>query len=166
MQIIFYTVCRKRANLLQLTLCLQNMFSLMGRIVGIDFGTVRIGLAISDERQILARSLGMLHNKPDFAHKLTDVLKKEGAIDKIVVGLPLKMNGQDSTMTEAARQFAKNLENDMKLPVELWDERLTSALIERSLTDAGVRRKDRAQMSDTLSAVVILQSYLDRKDFL
>jgi putative Holliday junction resolvase len=137
----------------------------MGRIVGIDFGTVRIGLAISDERHILARSLGMLHNKPGFALQLLELLKKEGAVDKIVVGLPLKMSGQDSAMTEAARQFAKNLESDIKLPVELWDERLTSALIERSLSDAGVRRKDRAQMSDTLSAVIILQSYLDRKDF-
>jgi putative Holliday junction resolvase len=137
----------------------------MGRIVGLDFGTVRIGVAVSDERHILARSLGMLHNKPDFAHKLMALLKKEGVIDKIVVGLPLTMRGQDSAMTEAARQFAKNLEQDVQLPVELWDERLTSALIERSLVDAGVRRKERAQMSDTLSAVIILQSYLDRKDF-
>lgn len=138
----------------------------MGRIVGLDFGTVRIGVAVSDERHVLARSLGMIHNKPDFAVKLMELLKKEGAIDKIVVGLPLTMRGQDSTMTEAARKFAHNLEADVKLPVELWDERLTSALIERSLTDAGVRRKERAQMSDTLSAVIILQSYLDRKDFL
>jgi putative holliday junction resolvase len=138
----------------------------MGRIVGLDFGTVRIGVAISDERHILARSLGMLHNKPDFVQKLMELLKKEGAIDKIIIGLPLKMSGQDSAMTEAARKFAQDLGEDIKLPVELWDERLTSALIERSLTDAGVRRKDRAQMSDTLSAVIILQSYLDRKDFL
>jgi putative holliday junction resolvase len=137
----------------------------MGRIVGLDFGTVRVGIAVSDERHILARSLGMLHNKPDFAQKLMELLKKEGAIDKIVVGLPLTLRGGDSTMTEAARKFAKALEESTKLPVELWDERLTSALIERSLTDAGVRRKERAQMSDTLSAVIILQSYLDRKDF-
>lgn len=135
----------------------------MGRIVGLDFGTVRIGVAVSDERHILARSLGMLQNTADFSKKLMELLKKEGTIDKIVVGLPLKLSGQDSTMTEAARKFAKSLEESSKLPVELWDERLTSALIERSLLDAGVRRKERAQMSDTLSAVIILQSYLDRK---
>ncbi len=138
----------------------------MGRIVGLDFGTVRIGIAVSDERHILARSLGMLQNTVDFSKKLLELLKKEGAIDKIVVGLPLKLSGQDSTMTEAARKFAKELEESSKLPVELWDERLTSALIERSLVDAGVRRKERAQMSDTLSAVIILQSYLDRKGML
>ncbi|MGH2639013.1 MAG: Holliday junction resolvase RuvX [Rhabdochlamydiaceae bacterium] len=138
----------------------------MGRIVGLDFGSVRIGVAVSDERHILARALGVLINKPDFLQKLIELLKKEGTIDKIVVGLPLKMSGQDSAMTEAARKFAKDLEENIKLRVELWDERLTSALIERSLTDAGVRRKDRAQMSDTLSAVIILQSYLDQKDFL
>jgi putative Holliday junction resolvase len=137
----------------------------MGRIVGLDFGTVRIGVAVSDERHILARPLGMLQNTADFSKKLLELLKKEGAIDKIVVGLPLKLSGQDSAMTEAARKFAKELEESSKLSVELWDERLTSALIERSLSDAGVRRKERAQMSDTLSAVIILQSYLDRKGF-
>ncbi len=137
----------------------------MGRIVGLDFGTVRIGVAVSDERHILARPLGMLKNSRDFVQGLLELLKKEGAIEKIVVGLPLKLSGQDSAMTEAARKFAKDLEQSSKLPVELWDERLTSALIERSLSDAGVRRKERAQLSDTLSAVVILQSYLDQKDF-
>ncbi len=137
----------------------------MGRIVGLDFGTVRIGVAVSDERHILARPLGMLQNSADFSKKLLELLKKEGAIDKIVVGLPLKLSGQDSAMTEAARKFAKELEESSKLSVELWDERLTSALVERSMSDAGVKRKERAQMSDTLSAVIILQSYLDRKGF-
>jgi len=137
----------------------------MGRIVGLDFGTVRIGVAVSDERQIIARPLGILECKANFAEKLLDLLRKEGIIEKIVVGLPLKLSGQDSSMTESARKFARDLEEKTKLPVELWDERLTSALVERSMTDAGVRRKDRAKMSDTLSAVIILQSYLDRKDF-
>lgn len=135
----------------------------MGRIVGLDFGTVRIGVAISDGMHILARPLGILHNKPDFCQQLEKLLKPEGTIDKIVIGLPLLLSGHDSAMTQAARQFAKNLETTLKLPTELWDERLTSALVERSLADAGIRRKQRAQMSDTLSAVLILQSYLDRK---
>ena len=136
----------------------------MGRIAGLDFGTVRIGVAISDERHILARPLGMLENKPQFPEKLHELLKKEGAVDKIVVGLPLKLSGQDSTMTESARKFAKELEEKMKIKVELWDERLTSALIERTMVDAGVKRKERAKVSDTLAAVLILQSYLDRKE--
>lgn len=134
----------------------------MGRIVGLDFGMVRVGVAISDERHVLARSVGVVHNKADFAERLLELLKKEGAIDKIVVGLPLTMSGQDSAITESARMFAKMLEESTQLPVELWDERLTSALIEKSLTEAGVRRKERARMSDSLSAVIILQSYLDR----
>ena len=135
----------------------------MARIVGLDFGTVRIGVAISDEMQIIARPLGILHNKPDFFSQLQKLLKQEGAVEKIVVGLPLKLNGQDSPMTQNARQFAKKLEETLQLPIELWDERLTSAFVERSLVDAGVRRKKRAALSDTLSAVLILQSYLDRK---
>jgi putative Holliday junction resolvase len=134
----------------------------MGRIVGLDFGTVRIGVAVSDERHILARALGMLHNKPDFFQQLEKLLKPEGKIDKIVVGLPLKMSGQDSETTAKARTFAKALEVALSLPVELWDERLTSALVERMLTDSGASRKERAKQSDTLSAVFILQSYLDR----
>lgn len=134
----------------------------MGRIVALDFGSVRIGVAVSDERHILARPLGMLRNKPDFFQQLEKLLKPEGTIDKIVIGLPLKMSGQDSPMTQQARAFAKALENAMPYPVELWDERLTSALVERALTDLGASRKRRAEVSDTLSAVVILQSYLDR----
>lgn len=138
----------------------------MARIVGLDFGTVRIGVAISDEKQIIARPLGILHNKSDFFSQLQKLLKQEGAIEKIIVGLPLKLSGQDSHMTQNARQFAKKLEENLHLPIELWDERLTSAFVERSLVDAGVRRKQRAALSDTLSAVLILQSYLDRKGIL
>lgn len=137
----------------------------MGRIAGLDYGTVRIGVAISDEGRILARPLGMVLNNPKFADELAKTLQKEGSVDKIVVGLPLSLKGQDSAMTLQARQFAKAVEKALQIPVELWDERLTSALIEKSLCEAGVRRKRRAQVSDTLSATVMLQSYLDRQGF-
>jgi putative holliday junction resolvase len=138
-----------------------------GRIVSLDFGMVRIGVAISDERQIIARPLSTLQNKPRFHQTLQELLQQErvwGSVIKIVVGLPLKLSGKDSAMTEAARKFAEALGKDLPLPVELWDERLTSALVERLLSDAGVSRKKRALLSDSLSAVAILQSYLDRRE--
>ena len=135
----------------------------MGRIVGLDFGKARIGVAISDEMQIIARALGTVPNTPQFVHNLRLLLTKEGEIDKIVVGLPLTLKGQDSEMTLLARSFASNLTTDFSLSIELWDERLTSTMIEKSLQEAGLNRKKRAEKSDALSAVLILQSYLDCK---
>ncbi len=138
----------------------------MGRIIGLDYGTVRIGVATSDERQIVATPLATIQNKSDFLKQLEEILKPLGVIDQIVVGLPLKLSGQDSPMTEEVRRFAKALEEKLNLPIELWDERLTSALVEKSLLETGVRRKERAQLSDTLAATVMLQSYLDRRETL
>lgn len=135
-------------------------------MIGLDYGTVRIGVATSDERQIVATPLATIQNKSDFLKQLEETLKPLGAIDQIVIGLPLKLSGQDSPMTEEVRRFAKALEEKLRLPIELWDERLTSALVEKSLLEAGVRRKERAQLSDTLAATVMLQSYLDRRETL
>jgi len=134
----------------------------MGRIVCLDFGTKRIGVAISDERKILARPLGMVLAGAKFFEELKKLLRSEGVIEKIVIGLPLKMSGQDSAMTTMARSFAEEIKNHFPYPVELWDERLTSMLVEKALSEAGASRKRRAEVSDTLSAVVILQSYLDK----
>ncbi|MGR3912315.1 MAG: Holliday junction resolvase RuvX [Candidatus Rhabdochlamydia sp.] len=137
----------------------------MGKMIGLDFGTVRIGVAISDERQIVARPLGILKNDAAFFHEMQKIVLREGKVDQFVLGLPLKLSGQDSSMTELARAFAPRLEQELSLPVALWDERLTSAYAERSLIEQGMSRKKRVKVTDALAAVIILQSYLDRCDF-
>jgi putative Holliday junction resolvase len=133
----------------------------MGRLLGIDYGRVRIGVSVSDETQMIARPLCCLEYKKDFIDKLQKELKPLLPIDAVVIGLPLDMRGKDSPMTQEVRKFADYLHAALQLPIVLWDERLTSAQAERQLRDAGMKRKERAEFNDTLAASLILQSYLD-----
>jgi putative Holliday junction resolvase len=133
----------------------------MGRLLGIDYGRVRIGVAVSDETRMIARPLCCLEYKKDFIEKLQKELKPLLPIDEVIIGLPLDMRGKDSAMTEEVRKFAAYLEQGLRIPIRLWDERLTSAQAERQLRDAGMKRKERAEFNDTLAAALILQSYLD-----
>jgi putative Holliday junction resolvase len=135
----------------------------MGRLLGIDYGRARVGVAVSDETKFLARPLCCLEYKKDFIEQLKKELKPLMPIDSIIVGLPLSMSGKDSPMTEEVRKFSEYLHQALQIPVVLWDERLTSAQVDRELRDAGVKRKQRAEKSDTLAASLILQSYLDFK---
>ncbi len=133
----------------------------MGRLLGIDYGRVRIGVSVSDETKMIARPLCCLEFKKDFIDKLKKELKPLLPIDAVVIGLPLDMRGKDSPMTEEVRKFADYLHQALQFPIVLWDERLTSAQAERQLKDAGLKRKQRAEFNDTLAAALILQSYLD-----
>jgi len=133
----------------------------MGRLLGIDYGRARIGVAVSDETRMISRPLCCLEYKKDFIEKLQKELKPLLPIDTIIVGLPLQMNGKDSPMTEEVRKFSEYLFQALRIPVALWDERLTSAQAERQLRDAGMKRKERASLNDALAAALILQSYLD-----
>jgi putative holliday junction resolvase len=135
----------------------------MGRLLGIDYGKVWIGVAVSDESRLISRPLCCLEYKKDFIEKLKKELKPVLPVDEIVVGLPLHMSGKDSPITEEVRKFATYLHQALQIPVTLWDERLTSAQVEREMRDAGVNRKKRAELNDTLAASLILQSYLDYK---
>ena len=136
----------------------------MGRIAGIDFGTSRIGLAISDERQIIAQPLDTIRassNPAQNARLIAHALSHYKNIDAIVIGLPLLLNGKEGEMAQLVKSFAKILEEVLPLPILFWDERLTSLGVERMLLGADVSRKKRAELSDALSAVSILQNYLD-----
>ena len=133
----------------------------MGRLLGIDYGRVRIGVSVSDETRMIARPLCCLEYKKDFIEKLQKELKPLLPIDAVIIGLPLDMRGKDSPMTEEVRKFADYLHQALQIPIVLWDERLTSAQAERQLRDAGMKRKQRAEFNDTLAAALILQSYLD-----
>lgn len=135
----------------------------MGRILGVDFGTVRIGLALSDPSKILASPMTTLQAKKKgeaTAQILLDAIANRD-VELIVIGLPLLLSGKDSETTTTVRKFAALLETLTNIPIILWDERLTSKQVERTLIDGNMRREKRITLMDTLCASLILQSYLD-----
>ncbi len=132
------------------------------RIVGIDYGDVRTGVAISDEMKFLAQGLGTIQNTgiDDAIKKVLEAVK-DYEIEKFVVGYPKNMNGTIGERCEKAQKFSEKLENKTNLPVILWDERLTTVSAHRVLSENNVRGKKRKNVVDTVSAVFILQGYLD-----
>lgn len=134
----------------------------MGRVLGIDFGMKRIGLALSDPSKIIASPLKTIQAGKSLEQTVDLILKEIEGVETIVVGLPLLLSGKDSETTTIVRKFAALLEEKSSLPLILWDERLTTTQVERLLKDEGnMRRKKRAQHLDTMSATLILQNYLD-----
>ncbi len=133
----------------------------MGRIVGLDYGRARIGVAISDEMKMIARSIACLPFSKKFPELLKETLKDFPQIEAIVIGLPIQMNGKEGIMATEVRAFGETLKTLFSIPILFWDERLSSAQAEKSLKEADFNRKKRAQMVDALAAVLILQNYLD-----
>ncbi len=130
------------------------------RTLGIDLGTKRIGLAISDALGITAQGLFTINvEEGDVLSKIGEVVSKDD-VREIVVGLPLNMNGSKGPQAIAAETFADNLKEKFNIPVKLWDERMTTKEVERIMIDAGTRRNKRKQKIDKLAAQVMLQSYL------
>jgi len=126
------------------------------RILGVDHGRKRIGLAISDETGVVATPVGYVTSVAE----LLRVATERGA-GRIVVGLPKRLDGTASEQTEHTQKFLETLRVTTKLPVESWDERLTSRQAERVLIEGNVRRRDRREKIDQLAAQILLQSYLD-----
>lgn len=134
------------------------------RILGIDYGTKRLGLALSDEDEILASPLPVRVRttiKEDL-HFLAGLIR-EKQVGKIVLGLPLNMNGSQGEMARAVQDFAGQLRRACNIPVILFDERLTTSEAERVLVQADISRKKRKNLRDGLAAVLILQGYLDSR---
>ena len=136
----------------------------MSRILGIDYGTRRVGLAVSDPMGIVATPLRVLEVVSDEA-AVREVKRvcREQAIEAIVVGMPFNMDGTRGPSAEAAEKFAGMVREKTGLTVETWDERLSTSMVERVLIDGGARREKRKQVRDKLAAQVILQGYLDAK---
>ncbi len=132
------------------------------KILGLDIGSKRIGVAVSDELGIISRSLLTIDRKSEeeVNRQLGDIISKD-AIKEIVVGLPINMNGSHGPQARSAAAFADKLKSDFNIPVKLWDERMSTMQVERVLIDAGVRRAKRKKKIDALAAQVILQSYLN-----
>lgn len=137
----------------------------MSRIAALDYGDARIGVAISDPGKIIASPLVAVAMKPSLrltAEEIAQLLGDYMPIEKIVIGLPLLMNGKESESSQKVRAFVPFLEEITGLEIVLWDERLTTAQVERTLKEANLSRKKRSRYVDAMAASAILQSYLDR----
>ena len=133
-----------------------------GRILALDLGKRRIGLAISDELGITAQGLPTLERR----NKRTDLailraLARERGVTEMLMGNPLHMSGTVGRQSEWAQEFAVALEQYTGIPVRLWDERLTTVEASRVLRQSGISIEKRGAAVDRLSAVILLQSYLD-----
>src|SRR4051812_49341155 len=129
----------------------------MPRLVGIDYGTKRVGLAVTDPLKLIANTLATIHAK-DVIQYLKDYIVKE-EVECFVVGKPMRMDGSDSQSAVHVRKFVHLLnKNFPQIPVEMIDERFTSAIATRSLLEMGLKKKDRAVKGnvDQVSAVLIL----------
>ncbi|MCI5051803.1 MAG: Holliday junction resolvase RuvX [Simkaniaceae bacterium] len=135
----------------------------MGRIVAIDYGRARIGIALTDESQIIASPFKAVKGGKEGVKNVLSALADKGEIEEFVVGLPLHMSGQESEMSKEARAFAEKLKEASSRPVHLFDERLTSSGVDRLMMGGGLNRRERAKKSDELSASLILQTYLSTK---
>ncbi|GIM44657.1 putative pre-16S rRNA nuclease [Collibacillus ludicampi] len=134
------------------------------RILGLDYGDVRIGVAISDEFGWTAQGLEVIQKKKDDADiERIGQLIEQYHVETIVVGMPKNMNGTIGPRGELSMAFAEILKKKFGLPVILWDERLSTVAAERALISADVSRKKRKQVKDKMAAAIILQSYLDSK---
>jgi putative Holliday junction resolvase len=135
-----------------------------GRILAIDLGQARIGLALSDPLGLTAQPLATVHRvgpRRDLRAIVQHIEATEACT--VVVGLPRLMSGEEGQQAKAAREFAERLGRRVpRVQVSLWDERLTTVQAERTMISGNVRRARRRQIVDELAAVLILQGYLDR----
>jgi putative pre-16S rRNA nuclease len=134
------------------------------RVLAIDPGSKRVGIAISDPTGTIAQPLATIDAEPPetLASRLSDIAAQKEA-KRIIVGLPRRMDGSHGPEAKAARELADSLRKASGLPVELVDERLTTVAAERSLIAGGVRRDKRRATVDRVAAAILLQSHLDRK---
>ncbi len=132
------------------------------RILGLDYGTKRIGIAISDELKMIAQPLEFIPAEP-FANALARLkeILREKEVEMIVIGMPRNMDGSYGPAALKVQEFAAALKGALTVPTRFWDERLTSTQANRFLIEANVRRDQRKQKVDKTAAAILLQSYLD-----
>jgi len=136
------------------------------RILGIDYGEKRIGLAISDELGITAQSFRTIENRNNkqVVQELQKIIKEKN-ISEVVVGLPRSMRGTIEFKAKETIKFVDRLRGKIGIPVSTWDERLTTAAAEKSMKQANLSRKKRRKRVDKIAAQLILQGFLDAKKF-
>ena len=137
------------------------------RIMGLDYGSKTVGVAISDATQITAQGIEIIRRKDE--NKLRQTLARieelivEYEVTEIVLGLPKNMNDTMGPRVEATLEFQEKLERRTGLPVHTWDERLTTVSADKTMMEVGIRRENRKEYVDMIAAVLILQGFLDRR---
>ncbi|NMM51740.1 Holliday junction resolvase RuvX [Paenibacillus aquistagni] len=132
------------------------------RILGLDYGDRKIGVAVSDAFGWTAQGLEVIvRTSEEKVLKRLETIVKDHEVEAIVLGLPKNMNGTVGPRGEISMTFAETLRQSLGLPVHLWDERLSTVSAERTLLEADVSRKKRRQVVDKMAATIILQTYLD-----
>lgn len=135
------------------------------RIMGLDYGSKTVGIAISDPLGITAQGIETITRKDENKLRKTcariEALIEEYQVEKIVIGLPKHMNNDIGIRAEKSMEFAEMLKRRTGLEVQMWDERLTTMEAERTLIESNIRREDRKKYIDKIAAVFILQGYLD-----
>lgn len=135
------------------------------RIIGLDFGSKTVGVAVSDELLIAAQGIEIVRRKSENKLRQTlariEELIKEYNVEKIVLGFPKNMNNSEGERCEKTLEFKEMLERRTGLTVELWDERLTTVAADNLMMEAGIRRENRKEYVDQIAASFILQGYLD-----
>ena len=138
------------------------------RIMGLDFGSRTVGVAISDSLLLTAQGVEIIRRKEE--NKLRQTLARieelivENEVDEIVLGLPKNMNDTEGVRVELTKEFKEKLERRIGLPVYFWDERLTTVAADKAMMEAGIRRENRKDYVDMIAATLILQGYLDRRN--
>ncbi len=138
------------------------------RIMGLDFGSKTVGVAVSDGLLLTAQGLEIIRRKEE--NKLRRTLARieelivEYGVEEIVLGLPKNMNATEGERVERTKEFCEKLERRTGLPVIMWDERLTTVAAEKAMMEAGIRRERRGDYVDMIAAVLILQGYLDNRN--
>lgn len=135
------------------------------RIMGLDFGSKTVGVAISDALLITAQGIEIIRRKEENKLRQTlariEELIQEYEVARIVLGQPKHMNGTEGVRVELTEEFKEKLERRTGLPVIFWDERLTTVAADRAMMEAGIRREHRKEYVDKIAATFILQGYLD-----
>jgi putative Holliday junction resolvase len=134
----------------------------MGRILALDVGSKRIGIAVSDEMELAAHGVGVIkrENGNRDIEKIKETIEEYSA-GLVVVGMPLNMDGTFGKSAEKISCFVNYLRNGLKVPVEVWDERLTTVSSEKVLIEAGMSRQKRKKTVDMVAATILLQCFLD-----
>ncbi|MGC4104749.1 MAG: Holliday junction resolvase RuvX [Thermomicrobiales bacterium] len=140
----------------------MSRIMLPGRMLGLDLGEKRIGVAISDEMGMIASPLTMVPRKGPVAKDVRTLIERYGIV-RVVVGMPVGLSGREGPQAATIRTYAESLREDLGVPLDYWDERLTTSIAEQHLIASGVRRDKRKQQIDAMAAAVMLQGYLDRE---
>lgn len=144
----------------------ESQENVAARILAIDFGLKRMGLAVSDPLGITAQGLPTLERtRLEEDLRRIEKLAEEYSVERVILGNPLGQGGNETVMSRRVAAFARKLRPLLKCPVELWDERLTSVEANRMLRDSGMGIEKRRRAADRVAAALLLQGYLDRRIF-